>query len=111
MFIQNASADGRTNLGFTVSGCQIDQAKAVIESFEHNIGSMDFDNSVCKVSVVGVGMKSHAGVAATAFSALAKESINIEMISTSEIKVSMVIAEKYAELAVRTLHQTYNLDV
>ncbi len=110
VIIQNASADGKTNLGFTVSGCQIDQARAVIEAFNHDIGSMDFDNSVCKVSVVGVGMKSHAGVAATAFSALANESINIEMISTSEIKVSMVIAEKYAELAVRTLHQIYNLD-
>ncbi len=110
MIIQNASADGTTNLGFTVSGCQSDQAKAVIEAFDHDIGSMDFDDSVCKVSVVGVGMKSHAGVAATAFTALAHEGINIEMISTSEIKVSMVIAEKYAELAVRTLHQTYNLD-
>ena len=110
VIIQNASSDGTTNLGFTVSGCQIDQAREVIESFDHDIGSMDFDNSVCKVSVVGVGMKSHAGVAATAFSALAKENINIEMISTSEIKVSMVIAEKYAELAVRTLHQIYNLD-
>ena len=110
VIIQNASADGKTNLGFTVSSCQVDQAKAVIEAFNHDIGSMDFDSSVCKVSVVGVGMKSHAGVAATAFSALANESINIEMISTSEIKVSMVIAEKYAELAVRTLHQTYNLD-
>ena len=110
MIIQNASADGTTNLGFTVSGCQSDQAKAVIEAFDHDIGSMDFDDSVCKVSVVGVGMKSHAGVAATAFTALANEGINIEMISTSEIKVSMVIAEKYAELAVRTLHQTYNLD-
>jgi len=110
VIIQNASTDGETNLGFTVSGCQIDQAKAVIEAFDNDIGAMDFDNSVCKVSVVGVGMKSHAGVAATAFSALAKENINIEMISTSEIKVSMVIAEKYAELAVRTLHQTYNLD-
>ncbi len=110
MIIQNASADGTTNLGFTVSGCQSDQAKAVIKAFDHDIGSMDFDDSVCKVSVVGVGMKSHAGVAATAFTALANEGINIEMISTSEIKVSMVIAEKYAELAVRTLHQTYNLD-
>jgi aspartate kinase len=110
MIIQNASADGATNLGFTVSGCQSDQARAVIEAFDHDIGSMDFDDSVCKVSVVGVGMKSHAGVAATAFTALANEGINIEMISTSEIKVSMVIAEKYAELAVRTLHQIYNLD-
>ena len=110
MIIQNASADGTTNLGFTVPASELDQAKSVIEAFDHDIGTMDLDDSVCKVSVVGVGMKSHAGVAATAFCALADENINIEMISTSEIKVSMIIAEKYAELAVRTLHSSYNLD-
>jgi len=110
MIIQNASTDGTTNLGFTVPQNEINRAKAVIEAFDHDIGDMDFDDSVCKVSVVGVGMKSHSGVAATAFSALAKENINIEMISTSEIKVSMIIAEKYAELAVRTLHAVYELD-
>ncbi len=110
MIIQNASSDGRTNLGFTVPQSQLNQAKAVIEAFDHDIGGMDLDDSVCKVSVVGVGMKSHAGVAAAAFSALAAENINIEMISTSEIKVSMIVAEKYAELAVRTLHSVYNLD-
>jgi aspartate kinase len=111
MIIQNASADGKTNLGFTIAGSEISKAKAVIEAFDHDIGDMDFDDSVCKVSVVGVGMKSHSGVAATAFSAMAKEGINIEMISTSEIKISMIIAEKYAELAVRTLHAIYELDV
>jgi aspartate kinase len=111
MIIQNASADGKTNLGFTISGGEISKAKAVIEAFDHDIGGMDFDDSVCKVSVVGVGMKSHSGVAATAFSALAKEGINIEMISTSEIKISMIIAEKYAELAVRKLHTIYELDL
>ena len=110
MIIQNASTDGRTNLGFTVAQSQLTQAKSVIEAFDHDIGAMDLDDSVCKVSIVGVGMKSHAGVAAAAFSALAAENINIEMISTSEIKVSMIIAEKYAELAVRTLHSVYNLD-
>jgi aspartate kinase len=110
MIIQNASADRTTNLGFTVPTSEIEQAKAVIEAFDHDIGEMDLDNSVCKVSVVGVGMKSHTGVAATAFCSLANENINIEMISTSEIKVSMIIAEKYAELAVRTLHASYNLD-
>jgi aspartate kinase len=110
MIIQNASADGTTNLGFTVAESQLNQAKAVIEAFDHDIGGMDLDDSVCKVSVVGVGMKSHAGVAASAFSALAAENINIEMISTSEIKVSMVVAEKYAELSVRTLHSIYGLD-
>jgi len=110
MIIQNASADGKTNLGFTVPASELLQAKAVIEAFDHDIGGMDLDDSVCKVSVVGVGMKSHSGVAATAFTALANENINIEMISTSEIKVSMIISEKYAELAVRTLHSAYNLD-
>ncbi|SFV54087.1 Aspartokinase [hydrothermal vent metagenome] len=111
MIIQNASAEGKTNLGFTIPQSEGSKAKAVIEAFDHDIGSMDFDDSVCKVSVVGVGMKSHSGVAATAFRALAKENINIEMISTSEIKVSMIIAEKYAQLAVRTLHDVYELDI
>jgi len=110
MIIQNASTHGATNLGFTVPSSEISNARKVMEAFDHDIGSMDFDDSVCKVSVVGVGMKSHAGVAATAFCALAKENINIEMISTSEIKVSVIVAEKYAELAVRTLHAAYNLD-
>ncbi len=110
VIIQNASSDGKTNLGFTVPASELKEAKAVIEAFDHDIGGMDLDDSVCKVSVVGVGMKSHSGVASTAFCALANESINIEMISTSEIKVSMIISEKYAELAVRTLHNAYNLD-
>jgi len=110
MIIQNASADGKTNLGFTVPASELSQAEAVIKAFDHDIGGMDLDDSVCKVSVVGVGMKSHSGVAATAFCALANENINIEMISTSEIKVSMIVSEKYAELAVRTLHNAYNLD-
>jgi aspartate kinase len=110
MIIQNASSEGKTNLGFTVPQSELSQARAVIEAFDHDIGAMDLDDSVCKVSVVGVGMKSHSGVAASAFTALANEGINIEMISTSEIKVSMIVAEKYAELAVRTLHAIYDLD-
>ncbi len=110
MIIQNASSDGTTNLGFTVPASEIDRAKKVISSFDHDIGGMDFDENVCKVSVVGVGMKSHSGVAAKAFSTMAKNNINIEMISTSEIKVSMVIAEQNGELAVRTLHNAYELD-
>jgi len=110
MIIQNASTHGATNLGFTVPASEIDAARGIMEAFDHDIGSIDLDDSVCKVSVVGVGMKSHAGVAATAFCALANENINIEMISTSEIKVSMIVSEKYAELAVRTLHNAYNLD-
>ncbi|SFV60512.1 Aspartokinase [hydrothermal vent metagenome] len=79
-------------------------------SFDHDIAGMDFDEHVCKVSVVGVGMKSHSGVAATAFTVLAENSMNIQMISTSEIKVSMVVDAKYGESAVRALHKAYELD-
>jgi len=115
MIIQNASTnttnnEKTTNLGFTVAQNQLDDAKKVIEDFDHDIGSSDYDENVAKVSVVGVGMKSHSGVAATAFEALAKNGINIEMISTSEIKISMIIDEKFSELAVRVLHEVYGLD-
>jgi len=110
MIIQNVGTDGLTNLGFTVPQSELDNAKQVVESFGHDIQGMDFDEYVCKVSVVGVGMKSHSGVAATAFTVLADNNINIQMISTSEIKVSMVIDEKYGELAIRTLHEAYELD-
>jgi aspartate kinase len=84
----------------------------VVEMFcdKKEIVSASFDESICKVSIVGVGMKSHTGVAAKAFSTMAAENINIQMISTSEIKVSMVIDNKYAELAVRSLHNAYELD-
>lgn len=111
MIIQNASTeDGTTNLGFTVPQNQIEDAKRVIESFGHDLEGADYDENVAKVSIVGVGMKSHSGVAAAAFTALAKSGINIEMISTSEIKVSMIINEKFAELAVRVLHEEFGLD-
>ncbi len=110
MIIQNASKEGTTNLGFTVPQSELDRAKLAIDTFNHDIGSADYDENVCKVSIVGVGMKSHSGIAAKAFSAMADNNINIEMISTSEIKVSMIIDEKYGELAVRVLHETYKLD-
>jgi len=110
MIIQNMGTDGSTNLGFTVPQSELDNAKKVMENFDHDIEGMDYDEHVCKVSVVGVGMKSHSGVAATAFTVLAKNNINIQMISTSEIKVSMVIDEKYGELSIRTLHEAYGLD-
>jgi len=110
MIIQNAGENGTTNLGFTVPQSEIAQAKEAMESFDHDVESADYDESVAKVSIVGVGMKSHSGVAASAFSALAKNGVNIEMISTSEIKVSMVIDEKFSELAVRVLHEVYGLD-
>jgi len=110
MIIQNASKDGTTNLGFTVPQSELEQAKEALEGFSEDIGGADYDEQICKVSIVGVGMKSHSGVAAKAFSTLAANNINIEMISTSEIKISMVIDEKYGELAVRSLHEAYELD-
>ncbi len=111
MIIQNASKEGMTNLGFTVPQSELVRAKKVIENgVDHEIGGADYDEDVCKVSIVGVGMKSHSGIAATAFSVLANSGINIEMISTSEIKISMIVDEKYGELAVRVLHDAYELD-
>lgn len=110
MIIQNVGTDGSTNLGFTVPQSEHENAKSVMAAFDHDIESMDFDNNVCKVSVVGVGMKSHSGVAAKAFTVLAESNINIQMIATSEIKISMVIDDKYGELAIRALHEAYELD-
>jgi aspartate kinase len=110
MIIQNMGTDGSTNLGFTVPQSEHEKARSVMASFSDEYADMDFDEHVCKVSVVGVGMKSHSGVAATAFTVMAKNHINIQMISTSEIKVSMVIDEKYGELAIRSLHDAYELD-
>ncbi len=110
MIIQNASNDETTNLGFTVPQSEIEHVKKMIERFDLDIKSADYDEDVCKVSVVGVGMKSHAGVASSAFSALAENGINIQMISTSEIKVSVIVDEKFGELAVRVLHEVYQLE-
>ena len=109
MIIQNVGTDGLTNLGFTVPQSELENAKKLMEKFDHEIQGVDFDEHVCKVSVVGVGMKSHSGVAATAFTVLADSNINIQMISTSEIKISMIIDEKYGELAIRALHEAYGL--
>ncbi len=109
MIIQNVGLDGVTNLGFTVPENELNDAKRVMS--ELNASELiEFDPSIVKVSVVGVGMQSHSGVASKAFDTLACENINIQMISTSEIKVSMVVDEKYGELAVRALHAAYNLD-
>ena len=110
MIIQNASTDGTVNLGFTVPQSEMPHVQRVIGEFGTDIGSTDFDENICKVSVVGVGMKSHSGVASSAFTALAKNGINIQMISTSEIKVSVIVDEKFGELAVRVLHEAYQLD-
>lgn len=112
MIIQTLGHDGSTNMDFTVPRSELSDAKVVVESFigDNEIKEASYDEGICKVSIVGVGMKSHTGVAAKAFAAMANENINIMMISTSEIKVSMVIDEKYAELAVRSLHNAYELD-
>jgi aspartate kinase len=110
MIVQTIGADGKTEIDFTVPQSEIERVKSVMEGFKESIGEIEYKEDVAKVSIVGVGMKSHSGVAAKAFTTLAKENINIEMISTSEIKVSMVIDEKYSELAVRSLHEAYELD-
>ena len=107
MIIQNASADGFTDMTFTVPRADVQHALKVVEAVAREIGAAGVTtaNDVAKVSIVGLGMRSHAGVASQMFQVLAKEGINIQMISTSEIKVSVVIDAKYAELAVRVLHE------
>ena len=114
MIVQNVSDDGRfTDMTFTVPASDLDRALTVLERAKETIGYSDLRGStdIVKVSVIGVGMRSHAGVAAQMFSALAEKGINIEAISTSEIKISVLIDAAYAELAVRTLHALYGLDV
>lgn len=110
MIVQTIGRDGKTDLDFTIPEIELESTKRVLKSFEGSVESIDYDSDIAKVSVVGVGMKSHSGVAAKAFQALAQDNINIMMISTSEIKVSMIIGLKYAELAVRTLHSVYELE-
>ncbi len=113
MIVQNPSRGGVTDMTFTVSRKELKKALAVMENLKSgDMNGMEVlhDASVCKVSIIGVGMRNHSGVAAKAFDALYRENINILMISTSEIKISCLIEEKYAELAVRTLHDTFELD-
>ena len=112
MIVQNVSADGTTDMTFTLSRTDLARAQAKLAEHRHEIGYTELlsDPAVAKISVVGVGMRSHAGVAATMFRTLAAKSINIQVISTSEIKVSVLIAADYTELAVRALHTAYGLD-
>lgn len=112
MIVQNVSHDNTTDFTFTVHRNDYLAAQTVLENTAREIGAREVvgDTNIAKVSIVGVGMRSHAGVASRMFEALAKESINIQMISTSEIKVSVVIEEKYLELAVRALHTAFELD-
>jgi aspartate kinase len=109
MIIQNASEDGTTDLTFTVSKADHKKALSIVEKTlpAVNAKGIKVDPDIAKVSVVGVGMRTHAGVAAKMFQVLAREGINIEMISTSEIKISVVIDAKYTELAVRVLHKAF----
>ncbi|MGE0718566.1 MAG: aspartate kinase [Alphaproteobacteria bacterium] len=113
MIVQNVSEDDRTtDLTFTVAKADLDRAVKVLEDNRGTLGYEDLtsDANVVKISVIGVGMRSHAGVAQKMFRALAEKSINIKVISTSEIKVSVLVAEDYTELALRALHSAYGLD-
>ena len=112
MIIQNVGADGTTDFTFTVHRNEYKKALEVLKGVQSHIGAREIsgDDRIAKVSVIGVGMRSHAGIAGTMFRTLAEEGINIQMISTSEIKISVVIDEKYMELAVRVLHKAFGLE-
>lgn len=112
VIVQNVSADGTTDLTFTVHKNDMNKAVTVLQSVAKEIGAREVrsDDKVAKVSIVGVGMRSHAGVASRMFTALAEDRINIQMITTSEIKISVIIEERYLELAVRSLHTAFGLD-
>ena len=113
LIVQNVSADGRqTDITFTVGQADYERALAIIRKAREQIGfsRVEGDPEVVKISVIGVGMRSHAGVAQKMFNALAEKGINIQVISTSEIKVSVLLAEEYTELALRSLHTAYGLD-
>jgi len=113
MIVQNVSDDGKTtDLTFTVNDADLNRALDVLKKIKDDVGYEDLRGStdIVKVSAIGVGMRSHAGVASRMFKALADKGINIEAISTSEIKISILIDAAYAELAVRTLHSLYGLD-
>ena len=111
VIVQNAAVDGTNDVTFTVKRAESDKARAILEPVAASLQAREviLDKKICKVSLVGVGMRSHAGIASRMFKALADENINIQIITTSEIKISVVIEEKYLELAVRALHSAFNL--
>ncbi|MAY54511.1 MAG: aspartate kinase [Gammaproteobacteria bacterium] len=111
VIVQNVSADGTTDITFTVKRQDSEQTRKLVTAVAQQVGARDVsvDNKIAKVSLVGVGMRSHAGIASQMFKTLADESINIQIITTSEIKISVVIEEKYLELAVRSLHSAFGL--
>ena len=112
VILQNVGDEGKTDFTFTVSRSDLSRAEAILETHISELGAMEWrsDSKIAKVSVVGVGMRSHAGVAAMMFRALSEVGVNIQMISTSEIKISVIIEEKFLELAVRALHSAFGLD-
>ena len=112
MIVQNVAEDKNTDFTFTVHRNDLQRAAAVLSDVSDALGARGIttDAKIAKVSVVGVGMRSHAGVASTMFKALSDVNINIQMVTTSEIKITVVIAEKYLELAVRALHTAFGLD-
>ena len=112
VILQNVGDEGKTDFTFTVSRNDLSRAEAILETHISELGAMEWrsDSKIAKVSVVGVGMRSHAGVAAMMFRALSEVGVNIQMISTSEIKISVIIEEKFLELAVRALHSAFGLD-
>ncbi len=112
MIVQNIGADGSTDFTFTVHRNDYDKALGILQKAASDMHArgVEGDNKIAKISIVGVGMRSHAGIASKMFKALADEGINIRMISTSEIKISVVVDEKYLELGVRTLHSAFGLD-
>ena len=112
VIVQNVAKDNSATITFTVHKSSLPQAEALLNEIAADLGALevDADNRIAKVSIVGVGMRSHAGVAATMFEALSNEGINIQLITTSEIKITVVIDERYLELAVRALHSAFELD-
>jgi aspartate kinase len=112
VILQNTGEDGKTDFTFTVGRGDLARTKSILENTVKELGAAELlaDAKIAKVSVVGVGMRSHAGVASQMFRALAEVGVNIQMISTSEIKISVIIEEKFLELAVRTLHSAFGLD-
>lgn len=113
MILQNVAADGKTNLTFTVSRDDYQKTLNIVDNIAVSLNARQIvsDNKIAKLSLIGLGMRSHAGVASQMFETLAKEGINIQLITTSEIKISVVIDEKYLELGVRALHDAFNLDM
>ena len=112
MIVQNIAQDGTTDFTFTVNREDFQKAKKILEETSKSLGAREVegDTKIVKLSLVGVGMRSHAGIASKMFKCLSSEGINIQMISTSEIKISVMIEERYLELGVRSLHDTFELD-